>query len=331
MKEKAVALLSGGLDSTLAMKMILDQGFEVTAVNLVTPFCTCNRKGRCEARYMSDKFNVPIKVFNADQEYLDLVRNPTFGYGKNMNPCLDCRVYLFKKAKQVMEEIGADFIFTGEVLGQRPMSQRAEAMRLVEREAGLEGKVLRPLSAHLLKETPMEENTVNRKELGSISGRSRKKQMELARSYGILDYACPAGGCMLTDAQFAKRLRDLFVHSQEATLKDIPLLKVGRHFRLPSGAKIIVGRNEEENKRILSLSGDNDLIFEMIDIPGPVSLMRGKDHENDRQIGASLTVRYSDSVNGDAVRIHLRRNGSDFTTELKANQASQDYIESIRI
>ena len=329
MKKKAVALLSGGLDSTLAMKMILDQGIEVTAVNLTTPFCTCNRKGRCEARYMSDKFNVPIKVFVADQEYLDLVRNPGFGYGKNLNPCLDCRIYLFKKAKQVMEEIGAEFIFTGEVLGQRPMSQRAEAMKLVDREAGVEGKVLRPLSARLLKETPMEDKTVKREELGSIEGRSRKKQMALAKSYGILDYACPAGGCMLTDIQFAKKLKDLFNHSQETTMKDIPILKVGRHFRLPSGSKVVVGRNEKENNKIISLSQDTDLIFEMVDIPGPVTMMRGQDTPQDRMISASLTVRYSDSENGGPARVCVSRNGSK--TELDAVKATQDFIESIRI
>jgi tRNA U34 2-thiouridine synthase MnmA/TrmU len=331
MKKKAVALLSGGLDSTLALKMILDQGIEVTAVNLTTPFCTCNRKGRCEARYVSDKFDVPIRVFAADQEYLDLVRNPSFGYGKNLNPCLDCRVYLFKKAKQVMEEIGAAFIFTGEVLGQRPMSQRSAAMKLVDREAGVEGMVLRPLSAQLMKETPMEGDIIKREELGSIQGRSRKEQMSLAQSYGISDYACPAGGCMLTDVQFARKLKDLFDHSDKVTMKDIPLLKVGRHFRLPSGSKVVVGRNEAENKRILSLSYDTDLIFEMIDIPGPVTIMKGDDSEQDRMVCASLTVRYGDSKNGGPARVGVCLKGSAIKTEIKAVKAAQDFIESVRI
>jgi tRNA U34 2-thiouridine synthase MnmA/TrmU len=329
MKKKAVALLSGGLDSTLALKMILDQGIEVTAVNLTTPFCTCNRKGRCEARYVSDKFDVPIKVFAADQEYLDLVRRPVFGYGKNLNPCLDCRIYLFKKAKQVMEEIRAEFIFTGEVIGQRPMSQRTAAMKLIDREAGVEGKVLRPLSARLLKETPMESGTVKREELGSIEGRSRKKQMELAESYDIHDYACPAGGCMLTDTQFAGKLKDLFDHSQEVTLKDIPLLKVGRHFRLPSGGKVVVGRDEKENNRIISLARNDDMIFELIDIPGPTTLMRGEDNKQNRLKSAALTVRYSDSKNGGAARVLMRRDGLEI--ELNAAKAAQDFIESVRI
>lgn len=331
MKKKAVALLSGGLDSTLALKMILDQGIEVTAVNLTSPFCTCNRKGRCEARYVSEQFDVPIRMFIADQEYLDLVRKPSFGYGKNLNPCLDCRVYLFKKAKQVMEEIGAAFIFTGEVLGQRPMSQRSDAMRLVDREAGVEGIVLRPLSAQLMRETTMEEDLVKREELGSIQGRSRKIQMSMAQSYGISDYACPAGGCMLTDVQFARKLKDLFDHSEEVTMSDIPLLKVGRHFRLPSGSKVVVGRDEAENKRLISLSADTDLIFEMIDIPGPVTLMRGEDSEQDRMVCASLTVRYGGSKNGKSTRVGVHHNGSDLKAELKAVKATQDFIESIRI
>ncbi len=331
MKKKAVALLSGGLDSTLALKMILDQGIEVTAVNLTSPFCTCNRKGRCEARYVSDKFDVPIRVFVADQEYLDLVRNPSFGYGKNLNPCLDCRVYLFKKAKQVMDEIGAEFIFTGEVLGQRPMSQRSDAMRLVDREAGVEGRILRPLSARLMKETTMEEDMVKREELGSIQGRSRKTQMSMAQSYGINDYACPAGGCMLTDVQFARKLKDLFDHSEEVTMSDIPLLKVGRHFRLSSGSKVVVGRDEEENKRILSLSGDTDLIYEMIDIPGPVTIMKGDDSEQDRMVCASLTVRYGNSNNGGSAKVGVRLRSSEIKTEIKAVSSTQDFIESIRI
>lgn len=332
MKKKAVALLSGGLDSTLAMKMILDQGIEVTAVNLTSPFCTCNRKGRCEARYVSDKFNVPMKVFVADQEYLDLIRNPVFGYGKNLNPCLDCRIYLFKKAKQVMEEIGAEFIFTGEVLGQRPMSQRAKTMKLIDREAGVEGKILRPLSARLLNETPMENDIVNRNELASIEGRSRKKQMAMAESYGISDYACPAGGCMLTDKQFAKKLQDLFDHSDKVTMQDIPLLKVGRHFRLSSGGKVVVGRNEQENKRILSLAKDEDLILEMVDIPGPVTIMRGEDNEQNRIMSASLTVRYSDLKNGGGSgRVLLYRNSVDLKTEINTVKATPQFIESVRI
>jgi tRNA U34 2-thiouridine synthase MnmA/TrmU len=331
MKKKAVALLSGGLDSTLAMKMILDQGIEVTAVNLTSPFCTCNRKGRCEARYVSDKFNVPMKVFVADQEYLDLIRNPVFGYGKNLNPCLDCRIYLFKKAKQVMEEIGAEFIFTGEVLGQRPMSQRAKTMKLIDREAGVEGKILRPLSARLLNETPMENGIINRDELASIEGRSRKKQMAMAESYGISDYACPAGGCMLTDKQFARKLQDLFDHSDKVTMQDIPLLKVGRHFRLPSGGKVVVGRNEQENKRILSFARDEDLILEMVDIPGPVTIMRGENNEQNRIMSASLTVRYSDLKNGGAGRVLIYRNNVDLKTEINTVKATPQFIESVRI
>lgn len=177
----------------------------------------------------------------------------------------------------------------------------------------------------------MESSTVNRNELGSIEGRSRKKQMAMAESYGISDYACPAGGCMLTDTQFAKKLRDLFDHSDKVTMQDIPILKVGRHFRLPSGNKVVVGRNEQENKHILSLAKDGDLILEMIDIPGPVTIMRGEDNDQNRLMGASLTVRYSDLKNGKAGRVLMYRHGSDLKTEINTAKASQEFIESVRI
>jgi len=181
MKPKAIALLSGGLDSTLAVKLILDQGIEVEALNFVTPFCTCNRRGRCEAAHIAERFGIFLKIIPLTEEFFQVVRRPKYGYGSGMNPCLDCRILMLTKAREYMEKVGAKFVFTGEVLGERPMSQRRGAMRIIERESGLDGRLLRPLSVKLLPPTiPEKEGIVDRRKLLAIRGRSRKGQMALA-------------------------------------------------------------------------------------------------------------------------------------------------------
>ncbi|MGA9388765.1 MAG: hypothetical protein WBV70_08085, partial [Candidatus Bathyarchaeia archaeon] len=197
-KTKALALLSGGLDSTLAVKLVLNQGVDVEAINFVSPFCLCG-KGGCGAAEAARRFNIPLKTMSVGEDYLRVIRKPKFGYGKNMNPCIDCRIFMLKKAKKYAKETGAAFIFTGEVLDQRPMSQHKKTLDLIEEEAGLKGKILRPLSAKLLQETDLEKKgLVNRERLLDIEGRSRRKQIELAEKLGIRDYPCPAGGCLLT-------------------------------------------------------------------------------------------------------------------------------------
>jgi tRNA U34 2-thiouridine synthase MnmA/TrmU len=206
---KAIALLSGGLDSTLAAKIVLDLGIELEALNFLTVFCTCTNKGEtCLASQKAvSALGIPLKVLNVSEAYLPVVKNPKHGYGSNMNPCIDCRIFMLKKAKAYMEEIGASFIVTGEVLGERPMSQRRDSMRLIEKEAGLDGLILRPLSAKLLPASiPEKEDWVDREKLLKIQGRSRKPQIHLADHYGIRDYPCPAGGCLLTDPVFPLRL-----------------------------------------------------------------------------------------------------------------------------
>ncbi|HIE03810.1 MAG TPA: DUF814 domain-containing protein [Candidatus Latescibacteria bacterium] len=291
----AVMLLSGGLDSTLALKMMLDQGIELYALNIVTPFCTCTRKGcRHQASLVCEKFGIPLRVIHGGQDYLELVRNPKYGYGSQMNPCIDCRIFLFRKAKELMEELGADFVVTGEVLGERPMSQRPEAIKLIERESGLEGRVLRPLSAkHLKPSLPELKGMVDREKLLDIRGRSRRPQMALAEAFGIEDYPCPAGGCRLTDPKFAGRVRDAIEHD-EFTLTEVGLLKLGRHFRLPSGAKVIVGRNEGENFLLSQFASPSDLLLEARGVPGPVVLLKKARGEEDIKIAASMCLRYSD-------------------------------------
>lgn len=294
-KAKAIALLSGGLDSTLAVKLILDQGIEVLGLNFVTPFCTCNRKGcKHEAKKVTDNFDISLKVVAPGEEYISLVRNPKYGHGKNINPCIDCRILMFSHARKYMEETGAYFVFTGEVLGERPMSQRLEAMKIIERESGLEERLLRPLSAqHFPLTLPEKEGLVDRDKLLAIKGRSRKPQMALAKNLGVEDYPCPAGGCRLTDPNYAKRLKEAFEHNEES-LNDVHLLRYGRHFRLGSGAKVIVGRNESENETLKALVRSEDILLEVKDFVGPVTLLRYCQNDKDLELAASLCLAYSD-------------------------------------
>ncbi|MDN3515567.1 MAG: hypothetical protein NG747_14375 [Candidatus Brocadia sp.] len=294
---KALALLSGGLDSTLAIRVIQKQGIEVIALNFVTVFCRCTSHGSCklEAVKVSEKFGIPIKVINTTERFLELVKKPKFGYGKNMNPCIDCRINIFRIAGEYMREIGADFIITGEVLGQRPMSQRKEAMKIIDKEANLTGLVLRPLCAkHMEPTIPEKSGMVDREQLLHIRGRSRKDQIQLADVFQIKDYPCSAGGCLLTDPEFAHRMRDL-VNSCDAGVNDVNLLKVGRHFRLDAQTKAIVGRNEEDNTRIESLSREGDYLLSLVDMPGPLTLLRGDVTEEKIYVGASITARYGKS------------------------------------
>ena len=196
-RTKVIALLSGGLDSILALRMMMDQGLDIVALNLKTPFCTCDSQGKCHSALTAERFGISLKRVFGAEDYLEIVRSPRHGYGKNMNPCIDCRIYLLRMAKQVMEQEGAEFVFTGEVLGERPMSQRRDAMNLIERESGLTGRLLRPLCAKLMEPTLAEmEGKVDRGKLLDIRGRSRKPQLALARHYGIDEFPSPAGGCL---------------------------------------------------------------------------------------------------------------------------------------
>lgn len=294
-KAKALALLSGGLDSTLAIRIILGQGIEVEALNFTSPFCLCNRGGRCNAAEAAKRFQIRLRVMDKGEEYLRVIRYPKYGYGKNMNPCIDCRIFMLKKAKAVARQIGARFIFTGEVLDQRPMSQHRKALELIDREAGLEGKVLRPLSAKLMPETEAEKKGwVDRNRLLDLRGRSRKRQIKLADEFGIKDYPCPAGGCLLTCKEFAAKLKDLFQHRKRITMKDINLLRIGRHFRF-SENKVIVGRNETENRQLTYLKNKNDYLFEVPNCGSPIAVLQGRKTREAIERTASLTARYSDA------------------------------------
>lgn len=308
---KALSLISGGLDSTLATKVIMEQGVEVCAVNFVSPFCRCDRKHsgdpkgsaagsrgcRHEATFVSEQLNIPLKVINVTQDFLEMLKAPRHGYGSNMNPCIDCRIMMLRKARQLMQELGASFIITGEVLGQRPMSQHSRAMQTVEKEAGVEGILLRPLSAKLMEPTVPEKNGwVDREKLLEISGRSRKAQIQLAEQLHIKDYPCAAGGCLLTDPNFARRVRDLIDHDL-LTLEDVKVLNHGRHFRLTPGAKLVVGRDERDNAMIEACVREGDHLFQPLpEASGPSALGRGADldTEETRLLAGRLVARYFD-------------------------------------
>jgi len=293
---KAIGLLSGGLDSTLAVRLMLDQGITVICLNFITPFCTCTKKGcQNQAKEMAERFNIELKIIHLKEDYIELVKNPKYGYGKNLNPCIDCRIFMFSKARQYMVEVGAEFVFTGEVLGERPMSQNLRALKIIEKESGLNGRILRPLCARLLPPTiPEIEGIVNREKLLAIQGRSRRPQIALARERGIDEYPCPAGGCLLTDPNFGRRLKEAFEYDEDSLIA-INLLKYGRHFRLKTGAKIIVGRNEAENKILKTIATQNNILFlELQDFPGPTALIFNHKNGSDIEQAASLCLAYSD-------------------------------------
>ena len=295
MEPKAVALFSGGLDSILAVRLLQEQDIEIHAFHMVLDFHAGLPGEHDEALERSAaRLGVPLKRCYRPQEYLAIVRNPVHGYGKNLNPCIDCRLFLLRNAAEYMREIGASFLVTGEVVGERPMSQKRNTLRMIEKRAGLLGLILRPLSARLLEPTiPEQEGIVDRERLLDISGRSRKPQMALAERYGITEYPSPAGGCLLTDPGFSRRLRDLLATQQAVGSNDINLLKVGRHFRLSGGLRAVVGRDHADNEAILSLRRPGDVILRNADVPGPVTLCRGVPTDEALRQAAALTARYS--------------------------------------
>jgi tRNA U34 2-thiouridine synthase MnmA/TrmU len=306
---RVISLLSGGLDSTLATLLVTRQGVPVTAVKYLTSFgCDVGEGSSCgfDPGSLAERFGFQLKLCPMGQDFVDLVRNPPHGRGKNMNPCIDCRIIMLRWAKELMPELGAEIIVTGEVLGQRPMSQNRRSLDEVEKESGLEGRLLRPLSARLLTPTIAEtEGWIDRSRLMDFSGRSRKPQLRLAAEFGLTekDFGQPAGGCLLTDPGFSSRLKDLWDFDPEAGDRDIQLLKVGRHFRVDADVKIVVGRNESENGVIESLSGNGDVLIQPKDVPGPTVLLRAKAPGAYVAIAAALTRRYSDGKAGGPVLI----------------------------
>ena len=331
-KKKIVALLSGGLDSTLAIKTMQKQGFEVSAVAIKTPFCDfdCGRGCGFEIREKADNLGVNLKTVYLGDEYIEMLKHPKHGFGSGMNPCIDCRAMMFEAGKKHMEEIGAEFIISGEVLGQRPMSQFAPALKKIEKLSNLEGKIVRPLSAALLPATDPEKNgLIKRKDLGMIRGRSRKEQLKMAKEFGIEDPPNAGGGCLLTDPAFSLRAIDLFKHIETPTTNDIDLLKIGRHFRLDQNTKLIVGRNKDENEMMCALALPNDILLEAKEHVGPTTLLRGNGIEKHIEFSAKITLRYSDAPKNETGVVTVHKN--DGVTEISVDCAEEISYTQFRI
>lgn len=326
-RPKALVLLSGGLDSLLATRIMLDQNVDVEAVHFVTPFSKYNYDF---INRISRSFGIRVHIIFLGQEFLDVVVKPRYGYGSQMNPCIDCRILMLKRARELADRIGADFLVTGEVLDERPFSQRLRAMQLIEEEAGLRGKVLRPLSAKLLSPTEAEvRGWVDREKLLAIKGRRRTPQMELAAKYGIMDYPTPSGGCLLTDPAFSRRLRDHLKHEGKLTLDDAMLLMIGRHFRIDS-VKVVVGRNKYENESLLKIAENNKMPYLLVkDYKGPVTIIVGEADLTTVEKAAAITARYSDAPRETQVKVLYKRGGEE--KEIIASPLSDEEIKCFRV
>jgi tRNA-uridine 2-sulfurtransferase len=294
MKRKAISLISGGLDSAIATKLILDQGVEVVGLTFTSSFSSKRERSEgLQAIRTARELGIRLILKEKGPEYIDVIRNPKHGYGKNMNPCIDCRIFMLRKTTDIMAEEGASFVITGEVLGQRPMSQRRPTIELIEKESGLESLILRPLSAkHFAPSMPEVEGIIDRELLLDVAGRGRTAQFGLAEQYQLKAFGDPGGGCLLTDSMYSVRLRDLFSHDKEFTALDIDLLNTGRHFRINPNTKLILGRNKGENDRLHSLWGLPYVLVYPIGFPGPLGIIKGTLKKEVITIAANIISHY---------------------------------------
>jgi tRNA-specific 2-thiouridylase len=297
---KALGLFSGGLDSMLAAMVLRRAGVDVEGITFVTPFFDAER-----ARISASHIELPLTVMEVGPEHLEtVVKTPRYGYGSNMNPCIDCHGYMFRKAGEVMDERGFDFLYSGEVLGQRPMSQNKQALGLVAKLSGRPECILRPLSALSLPESPVEKaGLVERDKLTGLTGRSRKPQMTLAKELGISDYPAPAGGCLLTEPGFSRRLKDLLDNSPLSGVEMVELLKHGRHLRLSPRAKLVVGRNQSENGIMESIAPDDAIRMVAQGVPGPLGLYIGPADGPELEMAAGIVAGYGKAPAGQPVQV----------------------------
>ncbi|HIJ90785.1 MAG: thiamine biosynthesis protein [Desulfobulbaceae bacterium] len=300
---RALALFSGGLDSLLACRVLAAQGISVQAVKFVTPFFGYEllAREREYAQMVRDRYGIDVVLRDVSESYFTMLRNPPHGYGKNFNPCIDCKILLLREAKRLMPEFSASFLITGEVIGQRPMSQRRDTLRVIERDSGCTGILLRPLCAKTQEPTlPELEGLVDRELLLDFSGRGRQPQIQLAQQFGITDYPRPAGGCVLTEKEQAKRIAWYYARYPEVRLNDIRLLLFGRHFHLPHGSWLVLGRDEAENVRLEALHDPTDFLVHMPERPGPMGVLHGAVHPEDFAAAAGLVVRFGKKIIGES-------------------------------
>ncbi len=330
---KALALFSGGLDSALAAKLMLRLGIETEAAYFVNAFLPGNSNHQAQ-RCLAAELGLKLYILDISQLHLDLVQAPRYGYGENMNPSIDCRILMLQQAKAYMQKHGFSFLVSGEVLGQRPMSQRKDSFNIIDRDAQVKGLILRPLSAKRLPPTLAEEKGwVDRDRLLDFSGRSRKAQLALAKQWDVKGYLTPAGGCLLTEQEFSHRFRDLFEHGQ-CCLEDVQLLKLGRHFRYNRQARIIVGRNHQENERLAALASDGDILCKLHDCTGPLTLIRVAGSVSGSgltEAAARLTARYSKARSEVALRVEWRRKGAPENKFIMVTPAEEALVEKMRI
>ena len=310
---RALGLCSGGLDSMMSGLVLRQQGIEVEWVTFETPFFNA-----AKARKASEMTGIPLTVKPIYNVYIKMLKNPPAGYGKYMNPCMDCHTLMFKLAGEMMPEGNFDFLFSGEVLGQRPMSQNKPSLHYVAKHSGYKGYILRPLSAKNLPETiPEKEGLVDREQLLDIAGRGRKRQMELAKKFGITEYPAPAGGCLLTDVGYSRRLKDLFVHQESCTEEELHLLKYGRHFRLNPDTKLIVGRTEKDNENILKYHNpQTDTVIDVKDYPGPTALVPHGGAKDVIYLTGSICVGYSKASNLTLIDVVVKTPHGEDTIEV---------------
>ena len=303
-KVRALGLCSGGLDSILSALVLRDQGIDVHWVSFETPFFSADK-----ARKASEQTGVPLTVRPITPVYMEMMRSPEVKFGKNMNPCMDCHALMFRLAGEMMTAQGFDFLFSGEVIGQRPMSQNRTSLRYVEKHSGHDGCILRPLSAKNLPETVAEkEGLVDRQRLLDISGRSRKVQLELARKYGITEFPATAGGCLLTDKIFSRRLKDLFDHQEDMPEKDLELLKFGRHLRLDADTKIVVGRTRQDNEAIgRHIDNQKDVVLKVADFSGPLVVMPSGGSDPMVMLAAGICAGYSKAPDDAPTKVSVQQ------------------------
>lgn len=307
---KCVVMFSGGLDSAMAAHLLKSQGVAVTALHFVLPFVSGLARGHDAVRAAAESIGVPLLINEEGEEFLEVLKNPHFGFGKNVNPCIDCRIHRLRKARAVMDRLGARFLATGEVVGQRPMSQRRVTMGKIEEEAGVKGLLVRPLSALLLPPTiPETEGWIDRERLLNISGRGRSRQLEYARQHSLI-HGAPAGGCVLAERNTALRFGDLIAHQPDFNLDDLKLLVYGRRFRLTPELMLAVARESSENPVLLAIANQEaDYFIDLASIPGPLGIARGIVTPELLRRCCSIVARFSKARLADSVDVSVRYRG----------------------